>query len=192
MSGLRDRIESIGGELSIRSAPDVGTRIKASLPLEDRMPPKIRIGVVDDHSLYRDGVVFALEYGTDIEVVAQGETAADAIQIAHDHAPDVLLLDMNMPGGGIKAVSKIALKYPSTKTLMLTVVDDEDEVRSALRKGARGYLLKGTSSSELVNAVRLVNKGQNYVSPSFAAKLIVSRREEADLPTRRAGFLSCP
>jgi two-component system nitrate/nitrite response regulator NarL len=144
------------------------------------MQPKIRIGVVDDHPLYRDGVVFALETEPDIEVVAQGETAADAIQIAHDHAPNVLLLDMNMPGGGIKAVSMIALKYPSTKTLMLTVVDDEDEVRSALRKGARGYLLKGTSSSELVNAVRLVNKGQNYVSPSFAAKLIGSRRQDAD------------
>ena len=156
------------------------------------MQPKIRIGVVDDHSLYRDGVVFALESEPDIEVVAQGETAADAIQIAHDHAPDVLLLDMNMPGSGIKAVSKIALKYPSTKTLMLTVVDDEDEVRSALRKGARGYLLKGTSSSELVNAVRLVSKGQNYVSPSFAAKLIVSRREEANPsdPSRRFPELS--
>ncbi|WP_201829942.1 response regulator [Microvirga zambiensis] len=144
------------------------------------MPPKIRVGVVDDHSLYRDGVVFALESETDIEVIGQGETASDAIQIAHEHTPDVLLLDMNMPGGGVNAVSKIALKYPSTKTLMLTVVDDEDEVRSALRKGAKGYLLKGTSSSELVNAVRLVSKGQNYVSPSFAAKLIVSRREEAD------------
>jgi two-component system nitrate/nitrite response regulator NarL len=139
------------------------------------MQHKIRVAVVDDHPLYRDGVIFALESEPDIEVVAQGETALDAFQIAHDQAPDVLLLDMNMPGGGVNAVAKIAQRCPSVKTLMLTVVDDEDEVRNALRKGAKGYLLKGASSSELVNAVRLINKGQNYVSPSFAAQLIMSR-----------------
>jgi two-component system, NarL family, nitrate/nitrite response regulator NarL len=145
---------------------------------EEQMQHKIRVAVVDDHPLYRDGVVFALESEPDIEVVGQGESAVEALQIAHDQAPDVLLLDMNMPGGGLNAVAKIAQRCPSTKTLMLTVVDDEDEVRSALRKGARGYLLKGTSSLELVNAVRLVNRGQNYVSPSFAAQLIMSRGAE--------------
>jgi DNA-binding NarL/FixJ family response regulator len=145
------------------------------------MQRKIRVGVVDDHPLYRDGVIFALESETDIEVVAQGETANDAYQIALGQSPDVLLLDMNMPGGGINAVAKIALRCPSTRTLMLTVVDDEDEVRNVLRKGARGYLLKGTSSSELANAVRVVSKGQSYISPSFAAQLIMSRgAEEVD------------
>src|SRR5215210_7569169 len=103
------------------------------------MQRKIRVGVVDDHSLYRDGVIFTLESETDIEVVGQGENASDAFQIAYDHSPDVLLLDMNMPGGGLNAVSKISLRCPSTKTLMLTVVDEEDEVRNVLRKGARGY-----------------------------------------------------
>ncbi len=153
------------------------------------MQRKIRVGVVDDHPLYRDGVVFALESEPDIEVVGQGESAAEAFQIAHDHAPDVLLLDMNMPGGGINAVAKVALRCPSTKTLMLTVVDDEDEVRSALRKGARGYLLKGTSSSELVSAIRVVNKGQSYVSPSFAAKLIMSRgTEDGEAPETPSRF----
>src|SRR3982751_607603 len=113
------------------------------------MRSKIRVGVVDDHPLYRDGVIFALESESDIEVVGQGETAADAFQIARDSAPDILLLDMNMPGGGVNAVAKIALRCPATKTLMLTVVDDEEDVRAALQRGARGYLLKGTSSSEL-------------------------------------------
>src|SRR4028118_1454241 len=82
------------------------------------MQRKIRVGVVDDHPLYRDGVIFALESETDIEIVAQGETANDAYQIAIDQSPDVLLLDMNMPGGGINAVAKIALRCPSTRTLM--------------------------------------------------------------------------
>jgi DNA-binding NarL/FixJ family response regulator len=148
---------------------------------------KIRVGVVDDHPLYRDGVIFALESEEDIEVVGQGETASDAYQIAQDHSPDVLLLDMNMPGNGINAVAKIALRYPSTKTLMLTVVDDEDEVRTALRKGARGYLLKGTSSSELVSAIRIVSQGQSYVSPSFAAQLILSKSAEDNEPTETTG-----
>ncbi|EIM24803.1 response regulator [Microvirga lotononidis] len=139
------------------------------------MRPRIRVGIVDDHPLYRDGVVFALESESDIEVIGQGESAQDALHIAQEHSPDVLLLDMNMPGGGINAVSKIAQRCPTTKTLMLTVVDDEDEVRSALRKGAKGYLLKGTGSSELVNAIRSIHRGQNYVSPSFAAQLIMSR-----------------
>jgi two-component system, NarL family, nitrate/nitrite response regulator NarL len=149
------------------------------------MQRKIRVGVVDDHPLYRDGVIFALESEADMEIIAQGETAGDAYQIAIDHSPDVLLLDMNMPGGGINAVSKIALRCASTKTLMLTVVDDEDEVRSALRKGARGYLLKGTSSAELANAIRVVSTGQSYVSPSFAAQLIMSRGAE-ETPLRNA------
>jgi two-component system nitrate/nitrite response regulator NarL len=142
------------------------------------MQRKIRVGVVDDHALYRDGVIFALESETDMEIVAQGESAGDAFQIALDQSPDVLLLDMNMPGGGINAVAKIALRCPSTKTLMLTVVDDEDEVRSVLRKGARGYLLKGTGSSELVSAIRIISRGQSYVSPGFAARLIMSRGAE--------------
>ncbi|GEO18138.1 response regulator [Microvirga aerophila] len=139
------------------------------------MTDKIRVAVVDDHPLYRDGVVFGLEFEPDIEVVAQGESAEDAIQIARDVAPHILLLDMNMPGGGINAAAKIAQRSPGTKTLMLTVVDDEEEVRNALQRGARGYLLKGASSSELVQAIRLVNKGQNYVSPSFAMRLLTGQ-----------------
>ena len=152
------------------------------------MQRKIRVGVVDDHPLYRDGVIFALESEADMEIIAQGETAGDAYQIALDQSPDVLLLDMNMPGGGINAVAKIALRCPSTKTLMLTVVDDEDEVRNVLRKGARGYLLKGTSSSELVNAIRVVSRGQNYVSPSFAAQLIMSRGAEESVSRDTTGI----
>ncbi|WP_243375650.1 response regulator [Microvirga solisilvae] len=146
------------------------------------MQRKIRVGVVDDHPLYRDGVIFALEAEPDMEIVGQGETASDAYQLAHEQSPDVLVLDMNMPGGGINAVAKIAARASPTKILMLTVVDDQDDVRSALRKGARGYLLKGTSSSELVNAIRMVSKGQSYVSPSFAMQLIMSRNTEKNDP----------
>ena len=113
------------------------------------MLPRIRVAVVDDHPLYRDGVVFALESEVDIEVVGQGETALDAFQLVQEHAPDVLVLDMNLPGGGINAVAKITPRHPLTKILMLTVVDDHDEVRSALRKGARAIFRKAPAARSL-------------------------------------------
>jgi DNA-binding NarL/FixJ family response regulator len=137
------------------------------------MDNRIRVGVVDDHPLYRDGVVFTLGSQPDIEVVGQGASADDAIRIATDHRPDVIVLDMSMPGGGIDAVEKLARDHPTVKTLMLTVVADEEQVRTALRHGARGYLLKGTSGPELVQTVRVVSQGECYVSPCLAAKLLM-------------------
>jgi DNA-binding NarL/FixJ family response regulator len=137
------------------------------------MENRIRVGIVDDHASYREGVAFALESEPDLLIVGEGETAHDAFRLARDHAPDVLLLDVNMPGGEINAVASIASHCPSTKTVMLTVVDDKDEVRSAIGKGARGYLLKGISSSELVSTIRLVNDGGSYVSPDLAVRLFM-------------------
>lgn len=137
------------------------------------MDNKIRVGVVDDHPLYRDGVVFTLAAQPDIEIVGQGASAADAVRIAQDHKPDVLVLDMTMPGGGLSAIEAIAQGYPSVRTLMLTVVADEDQVCTALKQGAGGYLLKGTSGPELVQTVRLISQGENYVSPNLAAKLLM-------------------
>jgi len=137
------------------------------------MDNKIRVGVVDDHPLYRDGVVFTLAAQPDIEIVGQGASAADAIRIAQEHEPNVIVLDVTMPGGGLSAIEAIALKHPSVKTLMLTVVADEEQVCTALRRGAGGYLLKGTSGPELVQTVRLISQGENYVSPSLAAKLLM-------------------
>ena len=96
------------------------------------MDNRIRVGVVDDHPLYRDGVVFTLASQADIEVVGQGASAADAIRIAEEFKPDVIVLDMSMPGGGIEALERLSRDYPSVKTLMLTVVADEEQVRAAL------------------------------------------------------------
>ncbi|HZH50956.1 MAG TPA: response regulator transcription factor [Microvirga sp.] len=137
------------------------------------MDNRIRVGVVDDHPLYRDGVVFTLAAHADIKVVDQGASAADAVRIATDNDLDVLLLDMTMPGGGLSAVETIARQRPSVKSLMLTVVAEEDQVCAALKHGARGYLLKGTGGPELVQAVRLISQGESYVSPSLAAKLLM-------------------
>jgi DNA-binding NarL/FixJ family response regulator len=147
------------------------------------MDNRIRVAVVDDHPLYRDGVVSALESEPDIEVVAQGETALEALHLARDKVPDILLLGVNEAWVGVNGIAKIAQQWPSTKIAVLAAMDDEDQVRSALKKGARGYLLKETSSSELISAIRLIGKGQSYVSSSLAARLITPRRADEGVAT---------
>jgi two-component system nitrate/nitrite response regulator NarL len=143
------------------------------------MRNRIRVGVVDDHQIFRDGVIFALEADPNIEIVGQGESADDALDIVTRHSPDVLLLDVNMPGGGMNAVEKIALLHPSTKILMLTVVDDKEHVSSAMKRGAIGYVLKGVRGEELIAAVHGVGRGEGYISPSLAGGLLKDRTEQA-------------
>lgn len=100
------------------------------------MLDKIRVALVDDHPLFRDGVVNALEREPDLEVVAQGKDANEAIQIAHDLIPDVMLVDISMPGGRIEAVLQIASSCPVIKIIMLTVLENEDDVVASLQAGA--------------------------------------------------------
>jgi DNA-binding NarL/FixJ family response regulator len=144
----------------------------------------IRIAVVDDHPLLREGVMHTFRRETDMEVVASGASAQDAIDIAREHAPDVMVLDMNMPGDGIAAVEAIASIRPTTRTLMLTVVADEQKVCEAMQKGARGYILKGVGGAELVHTVRCVHNGEPYVSPSLAAKLLSGTRPQPGQPIK--------
>ena len=102
---------------------------------EPREP--LQIAIVDDHPLFREGVAHTLRMQPDVEVVAEGESAADAIRIAGQRLPDVMLLDVSMPGGGVNAAREIAAAYPVVKVVMLTVSEDEEDVTAALRAGAR-------------------------------------------------------
>jgi two-component system, NarL family, nitrate/nitrite response regulator NarL len=140
------------------------------------MTNKIRVGVVDPHPLFRDGVILALEAQPDLEVVGRGASAADAIRIACESEPDVIVLDM--PDRGLDAVEAIARQRPMLRILLLTAVADEERVRAALSGGARGYLVKGTGGPELVQAVRSLNQGESYVSPSLAAKLLMRSKPD--------------
>jgi two-component system nitrate/nitrite response regulator NarL len=144
----------------------------------------IRIAVVDDHPMLRAGVVRTLLDEGDFEVVGEGSSAADAIELAKQALPDVLLLDMNMPGSGHTAVERIAALCPAVKIIMLTVQEDYESVTSALRLGARGYVLKGVGGSELVAIIRSVHDGGSYISPSLAAKVLsdISRRSMKEIP----------
>ena len=148
------------------------------------MADTIRIAVVDDHPMLREGVVRTLLDEGDFEVVGEGSSGADAVEIAKQSLPDVMLLDVNMPGSGHTAIEQIALLCPAVKIVMLTVEENYDSVTSALRLGARGYVLKGVGGSELVSIVRTVHEGGSYISPSLAAKLLsdLNRRGTRGVP----------
>jgi len=136
------------------------------------MDDTLSVAVVDDHPLFREGVAHSLRMQSGVSVVAEGATAADALAIAAD-LPDVMLLDVSMPGGGIAALQAIAAAYPVVKVVMLTVSEDEEDVTAALRAGARGYVLKGVAARELVGIVRAVAAGEVYVTPALATSLLV-------------------
>jgi DNA-binding NarL/FixJ family response regulator len=144
---------------------------------------RIRIVVADDHPMFRAGVVASLAAQPDIEVVGEGASAAEALNLVAQHSPDVALLDIAMPGGGLSAARDISAASPATRVVMLTVSEDEDDLLAAMKAGASGYVLKGAAASELVNVLRTVNAGEVYVAPGLAWGLLreMSRPRSAPL-----------
>ena len=136
------------------------------------MTDKLRIVIVDDHPLFREGVAGVLVSEPDIDVVGQGSSAAEAVQLATDLLPDIILLDIAMPGGGVQAARQIAAACPFTKIVMLTASEDEEDVTAALKAGARAYILKGVPARELVHIIRSVWAGEVYVTPALAVSLL--------------------
>jgi DNA-binding NarL/FixJ family response regulator len=139
----------------------------------------IRVAVIDDHPLFRDGVVHTLQSTADMVVVGQGATAQDAIRIGTSLLPDIMLMDVNMPGSGIDAAREIRCCCPSVKTVMLTVSESEDDVAAAMQIGVSGYILKGSSGAELVQILRSIQKLELYVTPALAARLLGRKRQQA-------------
>ena len=136
------------------------------------MTDKIRVVGIDDHPMFRDGVAHTLSSDPKIEVVAQGNNHKEAIRLAQDHLPDIILLDISMPGGGIVAAGVIAKTCPVVKIAMLTVSESEDDVMKSLQAGADAYILKGIAGEELVDIIGGVHNGESYVSPGLAARLL--------------------
>jgi two-component system nitrate/nitrite response regulator NarL len=134
---------------------------------------KVRIVIVDDHALFRDGLATILSAETDFEVVGQGGSAADAIRLARALLPEIILLDIDMPGSGIVAARDIANECPVTKIVMLTSSEEDDHLVAALKTGSRAYILKGVPARELLRILRTVQSGETYVPPTLAASLLV-------------------
>ncbi|TGQ02286.1 MULTISPECIES: response regulator transcription factor [unclassified Mesorhizobium] len=132
----------------------------------------IRIAIVDDHPLFREGVTRSLSEIGGFEVVGEGATAQDAERIASTVQPDILLLDISMPGGGLAAVASILADHPAQKIVMLTVSEANADVTKALNAGVHGYILKGVGSRSLADILRNVAAGESYLSPMLSARLL--------------------
>ena len=139
------------------------------------MSDPISLLVVDDHPLFRQGVVAALGKEPDLRVVGETASGEEALALAHKLLPDVVLLDISMPGwNGIVTAEKIAMACPATAIVMLTMSEEKDKLLAALKAGARGYVLKGVGPKELAQVVRSAAAGEVYVPPSIAAEMLVS------------------
>lgn len=140
------------------------------------MHEPIRILVVDDHPMFREGVSRSLSEHADLLVCGEGASAESAIQLDRDMKPDVILLDLSMPGGGQNALRAILQQSPEARIIVLTASEADDDVLQALRAGARGYVLKGVGASTLIEVVRGAVAGKSYVSPSLAARILAELR----------------
>jgi two-component system NarL family response regulator len=151
-------------------------------------PEPIRVLIVDDHALFRRGLEMVLDEEDDIELVGQASDGAEATQRAAESLPDIVLMDIRMPkSSGIEACRAMKVAAPSTKIVMLTISDEEEDLFEAIREGASGYLLKDIPLDEVADAVRAVHGGQSLISPSMAGKLLtefatLARRGEEQPP----------
>jgi two-component system, NarL family, nitrate/nitrite response regulator NarL len=132
----------------------------------------VHIVVADDHPLFREGVIASLSADDNFMVVGQAADADEACQLVREEAPDVVLLDVSMPGSGLNAARQITSSSPATRVIMLTSSEDEDDLLTAMKAGASGYVLKGVSARELRDVVRSVHGGAVYVAPSLAFGLL--------------------
>ena len=137
------------------------------------MSEKIRVLLVDVHTLVRSGIKSLLQRNEDFEVVGEAGDGLEGIKRARSLAPNVVLLDLHMPGvSGLEAVKVIAEEMPTVRILMLTVSEDAEDLMEALRSGASGYLLKNIETDVLVDAIRRTAQGDSVVSQQMTAKLI--------------------
>ena len=132
----------------------------------------IRVAIVDDHPLFRAGVTQSLLESGGFEVVAQGGSRDDALRVVGDRPPDILLLDVSIPGGGLDALNAIVTRHPGQKVVMLTVSESGGDVARAMRGGARGYVLKGVEAGSLATILTNIAAGERYVSPALSARLL--------------------
>jgi DNA-binding NarL/FixJ family response regulator len=132
----------------------------------------VRIVIADDHPLYREGVARSLAESGRFEVVGEAATGRAAVELVTRLRPDLVLLDISMPDGGITALRQIAAMAEPPRVAMLTVSEEDDDVMQALKAGASGYVLKGVGSRELVTILGDLAEGQSYVAPSLAMKVL--------------------
>lgn len=144
--------------------------------------PRIRVLIADDQALVRRGMTLMLSVEPDLEVVGQACDGVEAVEMAQQLYPDVVLMDLNMPRkGGVAATRDIASSLPHTHVLVLTTMDAEETVFEAIRAGAQAYLLKDATEEELLETVRAVHRGESRLTPQIARKVMDQFRRLAPL-----------
>ena len=141
----------------------------------------IKVLLIDDHELVRSGIEYLLSADPDIDVVAIGSSGEEAVKLAEQLKPDIILMDLNMPGiGGAEAINRILRNEPTTKIIALSVYDDGPIPHQAIQLGAKGYINKGCPVDEMIKAIMDVYQGKNYLSSAVATNLIFSSQETED------------
>ena len=153
------------------------------IALSDEAPEiSPRVLLVDDHDLFRTGLRTLLEE-QGVDVVGEAENGQDALKAIRETAPEVVVMDLNMPGiGGVEATRQMAMIAPLTRVLVLTISDQDADVMDAILAGACGYLLKDASIDELMNGIRSAAAGESLVSPAIAAKVLQRLRATSSSP----------
>jgi len=145
------------------------------------MSDPIRILIADDHPVVRDGLAAMLSTQPDFEVVAQADSGQEAVEKSGSYQPDVILLDLEMPGmDGVETLKHLKIHLPDIQALVFTAFDTDERILSAVQAGAKGYLLKGAPRDELFQAIRVVSQGGSLLQPIIASKLLkqISRPAE--------------
>lgn len=142
--------------------------------------------LVDDHRIMRDGIRAILKASGEFNVIAEASTGLDAVTMTRSHRPQLVLMDIQLPGlNGIEATVEILRYYPETRVVMLSMHEDENSVVQAIRSGARGFVLKKASDSDLIDALRTVARGGSYLSPQVSDKFL-HRVQRGDLNERKS------
>jgi DNA-binding NarL/FixJ family response regulator len=153
------------------------------LTIEERGSDALRVLIVDDHDLFRSGLRNLLEEENGVQIVGEAAGGQDAVRIVRELAPDVVVMDLNMPGmGGVDATRHITAVAPLTRVVMLTISDEDNDVIDAILAGACGYLLKDSSIQDLMAGIRAAAQGESLISPIIASKVLQRVRASSTQP----------
>ncbi|MDF5738630.1 MULTISPECIES: response regulator transcription factor [unclassified Nostoc] len=149
----------------------------------------IRVLIVDDHSILRQGLATIINRDPEMTVITQAEDGQQAIALFREYQPDVTLMDLRMPQmGGVEAITAICAEFKAARIVVLTTYDGDEDIYRGLHAGAKGYLLKDAKPNELLSAIRMIHRGQQYIPPSVGAKL-VQRMSNPELSERELDVL---
>jgi DNA-binding NarL/FixJ family response regulator len=159
-----------------------GSQLTEVLQSDERQAETVRVLIADDHDLFRTGLRNLLEE-QDVQIVGEASTGIEAVRIVREIAPDVVVMDLTMPGmGGVDATRHITGIAPLTRVVMLTISDQEDDVMDAILAGACGYLLKDSSIQDVIAGIEAAARGESLISPTIASKVLQRVRATSTQP----------